>query len=483
MKKKSQAASRKKNKHVKKNLQSILNSSDNEKKFNINNHSEEIINPNKEDSAGHYELVAYDESLLEKARIQWQFGDWQRLVKLERNLLENHPDRAKLALLIAAGHIQLNNNQQARQYLRLASEWGCDKKLISQLLVSGVYNSLGKLSAINGQGQRALQHFESAIVIGAPTSEINLLTQARASKQLELIDLQLGSSPSKSISPIFQSVSALIENKLDVKKSKDIQQKQSSNSDNKPKFGSDADIDDFIEDLVPFLSSRSITYVDIGSFIGEVFLKLFQSKKIKIREAHLYEPNPESYRKLKENISGCSLSSLHAYNFAISKKSKDILFSAAKSMSKRLAVSMDADSASNIFKADCFPLDDLATTFTDHHIDLLKIDVEGEEMEVLSTASNLLKEQKIDIIYIEVGFNNKGTQQTYLVDIDIFLQSYGYRVFKIYEQTNEWIQDSPLLRRCNVAYMSSRFAQANPYKLTIENHKLREELSRIKSVS
>ena len=251
----------------------------------------------------------------------------------------------------------------------------------------------------------------------------------------------------------------------------------------KQKFGNDANIDDFIDDLTPFFSSRSITYVDIGSFIGEVFLKLYESKKINIREAHLYEPNPDSYQKLKKNISECALPSLHAYNIAISKQSGDMLFSAARSMSKHLDIPFDTDLVTNTFKAQCITLDDLTSTFTDHHINLLKIDVEGNEIDVLMSASNLLKEQRADVIYIEVGFNKDGTQQTYLVNIDILLQDYGYRVFKIYEQTNEWIQDSPLLRRCNVAYMSSKFAQANPYKLTLENHKLRQELAKVKGSS
>ena len=63
-------------------------------------------------------LVPYDENLLERSRTQWQFGDWASLVKLERDTLQHHPDRAKLALLAAAGHLQQGDNPAARQFTR-----------------------------------------------------------------------------------------------------------------------------------------------------------------------------------------------------------------------------------------------------------------------------------------------------------------------------------------------------------------------------
>jgi hypothetical protein len=131
----------------------------------------------------------YDEYLLDRARTQWQFGDWESLMKIERDALENHPDRAKLALLVAAGHMQQGDMQVARQFVRLAQDWGCSKKLVSHILIAGVHNSLGRASAINGDGQRALKHFESAIASGSPAGEVRLLTKARLGEQLGQLGL------------------------------------------------------------------------------------------------------------------------------------------------------------------------------------------------------------------------------------------------------------------------------------------------------
>ncbi len=134
-------------------------------------------------------VVPYDENLFERARTQWQFGDWESLAKLDRNTLQHHPDRAKLALLAAAGHLQTNNTGAAKKFTRLAQDWGCSKKLVSQILIAGVHNSLGRAAATAGQQPRALKHFESAIAIGTPGSEVRLITQARVGEQLAQLGL------------------------------------------------------------------------------------------------------------------------------------------------------------------------------------------------------------------------------------------------------------------------------------------------------
>jgi tetratricopeptide (TPR) repeat protein len=136
-------------------------------------------------------LVPYDENLLERARTQWQFGDWQSLAQLNRDTLQHHPDRAKLALLAAAGRLQTGQDAEAKQFIRLAQDWGVSKKLISQILIAGVHNSIGRAAAVGNQQHRALQHFENAIQIGTPGSDAKLLTQARIGEQLNQLGLNV----------------------------------------------------------------------------------------------------------------------------------------------------------------------------------------------------------------------------------------------------------------------------------------------------
>ncbi|WP_177205220.1 BNR repeat-containing protein [Burkholderia sp. WP9] len=128
-------------------------------------------------------VVPYDESLLDQARTQWQFGDWRSLAQLEHGVLQYHPERANLALLAAAGRLQIGHIEEATQFIRYASNWGVSTKLVCQILVAGVYNSLGRAALLAGNVPRALEHFESAIDIGMPDTDRRLLAQARINQQ------------------------------------------------------------------------------------------------------------------------------------------------------------------------------------------------------------------------------------------------------------------------------------------------------------
>ena len=155
--------------------------------------------------------------------MQWQFGDWESLATLNRDVLQHHPDRAKLALLAAAGRLQTGPETEAKAYIRLAQDWGVSKKLISQILVAGVHNSIGRAAAIGNQPYRALQHFDNAITIGASGADAKLLTQARTGEQFSQLGLPIpagylkvgagetAAMPAK-LPPLSQSIETLNEN-------------------------------------------------------------------------------------------------------------------------------------------------------------------------------------------------------------------------------------------------------------------------------
>ena len=150
-------------------------------------------------AVGH--IVPYDESLLERSRLQWQFGDWESLRSLDRDVIQHHPDRAKLALLAASAHQQGGNMELARVLIQLARDWGCGRRLIGEVLIAGVHNSLGRAAALNGQMERARLHFEGSIRTVTPGADLRLITQARTQQQLIEIGLIKGDSMFDNMSP------------------------------------------------------------------------------------------------------------------------------------------------------------------------------------------------------------------------------------------------------------------------------------------
>jgi FkbM family methyltransferase len=228
----------------------------------------------------------------------------------------------------------------------------------------------------------------------------------------------------------------------------------------------------FIKDIEPFFYERHLTYVDVGAFTGDMFLKLMDSA-LTIKEAHLLEPNPSSITLLREKIARSSAHEIaNVYPLAVGANPGKLILRPAVSMTKVISAEGSFDDSSsqldsaNLIEARCITLDVLTENITERHISLLKIDVEGYEEQVLSGGSKLLSEQLVDIVYIEAGINPSGKQQCFYQTIDNMMQKHGYRMFRIYEQTSEWVTDSPFLRRIDIAYMSPRFANANPYKLT-----------------
>lgn len=129
--------------------------------------------------------LAQDSRTLDNAITQWQFGDWDSLIKLRRDSLETHPERAKLALLVAAGHQQQGDMKATRDFVKLAQDWGCDKQQISRVLVAGVYNTLGKAALIQGNVVASNKHFRAALEDVGSIRALNLLTQVRQEEELK----------------------------------------------------------------------------------------------------------------------------------------------------------------------------------------------------------------------------------------------------------------------------------------------------------
>ncbi len=140
-------------------------------------------------------LASNDVDLLEQCRTQWQMGDWASLANLSRDTLQHHPDRAKLALLAAAGQIQCKNISGAQQWIRLAQDWGCSKKMVSQVLVAGVFTTLGRATLIAGDRQRALAHYKTAACVSNQRVNSGMLAEAHIMRETRRLNEALPAEP------------------------------------------------------------------------------------------------------------------------------------------------------------------------------------------------------------------------------------------------------------------------------------------------
>ena len=132
----------------------------------------------------------YNTQALPTAREQWQRGDWAALADMTLDQLQDHPDRAKLALLAAAGHMQLGRNDQGADLLRQAKAWGCNPQLMRQVVIAGVHNTLGKAAALADMPDRADQHFAASLRTVMPMQSGKQQINLRRDTQMQPLELQ-----------------------------------------------------------------------------------------------------------------------------------------------------------------------------------------------------------------------------------------------------------------------------------------------------
>lgn len=131
--------------------------------------------------------IADDGALLDRARMQWQFGDWENLAALGWEALEAHPQRAILALLVGAAHQQVDDHVNARRFVSAACEWGCDVHTVARVLVAGAHNTLGRIAAVRQQEAAALKHFKAAV--DGISGDERLACQARSVSEIARLNL------------------------------------------------------------------------------------------------------------------------------------------------------------------------------------------------------------------------------------------------------------------------------------------------------
>ncbi len=86
-------------------------------------------------------------------------------------------------------------------------------------------------------------------------------------------------------------------------------------------------------------------------------------------------------------------------------------------------------------------------------IDYLKIDAEGSDLDVLRGAEGLLSSGAIYIVECECGMHPGNKVHVPVETIKAYLEARNYRVFGIYEQSSEWLERKPYLRRVNALFL------------------------------
>lgn len=141
--------------------------------------------------------VTHPDQILELYNL-WQFGDWHQLSEIDTpNASEEH-----LALK-ASAQLQLGQNQCAKDTLgRLNMPPSTE---VARLLISGVFNTLGRAHAILGDSQIADELFDESLSVVTGSATTENIKNARKTQQLAQLGIPSISKASKHKLPFTEA--------------------------------------------------------------------------------------------------------------------------------------------------------------------------------------------------------------------------------------------------------------------------------------
>ncbi len=175
------------------------------------------------------------------------------------------------------------------------------------------------------------------------------------------------------------------------------------------------------------------TVIDVGANIGTISICMSQAVA-PAGSVMAFEPDPITYKAMVENISLNKLGNVVPINAAVGKTGGFRDFCRLKKssdMSHFLGNENGYMSRSEVIKVKCETIDDLFEKRKLKRVALLKIDVEGAELEVLQGATQVLANGLVDSLVVEMFDNNCANFGYRAVNIADFLSQYGYKPFEI----------------------------------------------------
>jgi len=185
------------------------------------------------------------------------------------------------------------------------------------------------------------------------------------------------------------------------------------------------------QDLATLLAiNPSPTIFDVGANEGQTaksFSRAFPNARI-----HSFEPVRSSFDKLTLNAR--EMPNVQCYRYAVGASSGEVtLHIQSTSELNSLVASLNVETGHGSEPVQMITVEGFCVAAELHHINLLKTDTEGFDLEVLFGAELLLKDQRIDLVLSEIGFRLGDIRHTALSALLSLLEPYGYYLFALYD--------------------------------------------------
>lgn len=217
---------------------------------------------------------------------------------------------------------------------------------------------------------------------------------------------------------------------------------------------------EFFKDLSISLPEYKLeTVFDVGAHIGEsayLFLKKFPEARL-----FCFEPATANFKRLQKLVKG--FKNVECIKIALGPEIKTgwISINGRHDMFHLIdETNVKGENLNSLVEQVAITtIDNFCNENKIDKISYLKIDTEGEDLEVLKGAKSFLSEQKIDFIQVEASMNPMNKHHITFEAFKEFLESYNYFLFGLYEQMDEWIEKKINLRRTNPVFVSMKMIE------------------------
>jgi len=186
-----------------------------------------------------------------------------------------------------------------------------------------------------------------------------------------------------------------------------------------------------VTDIKRLIGRDKPVLFDVGANIGQTIDDLLAA--FPRSEVHAFEPGEKAFGILSERHSQTAI--LNHCGVGSAEQDHRLFFeSAGTVMSSFLPIGAEGWGAEGIQQS-------VAVTTVDaycsrkgiDHIDLLKTDVQGYDLEVLKGANRMLSERRVSLIYIEINFAEMYEGQARADEILRFIFDHGLRLVAFYK--------------------------------------------------
>ena len=192
---------------------------------------------------------------------------------------------------------------------------------------------------------------------------------------------------------------------------------------------------------------------DVGAHQGQTSLHF--RKCFPMAEVHAFEPSPHNFRALQANLRGRNR--IHPQPCALGQTQTLALLSERKNdLCGQLVPEDKTQGGDSLTEVRVDTIDNYLQENKLKHIDLLKLDVEGSELDVLRGGTSTLRSKLVNFIVAECDFNAVDTQHSFFPDLLEFLTARNFLFFGLYDVIH--YHEYSGIGYCNALFLSDNLS-------------------------